>query len=152
MIQQSLSELFGRDLTKLKEEISLYVDESKIWTVKGEIKNSAGNLTLHLLGNLNHFIGAILGNNGYVRNRDAEFSNKNVPRTEIINNIDKTIEVIKSTLSKISDEELKKDYPVKVLKNKETMKTEFFLIHLVGHLNYHSGTDKLSQEITHIIQ
>lgn len=139
MIQQSLSELFGRDLTKLKEEISLYVDESKIWTVKGEIKNSAGNLTLHLLGNLNHFIGAILGNNGYVRNRDAEFSDKNVPRTEIINNIDKTIEVIKSTLSKISDEELKKDYPVKVLKNKETMKTEFFLIHLVGHLNYHLG-------------
>jgi len=139
MIQQTLSELFERDLTKLKEEISLYADESKIWTVKGEIKNSAGNLTLHLLGNLNHFVGAILGNNGYVRNRDAEFSDKNVPCDEIINNIDKTIGVIKSTLSKISDEDLKKDYPVKVLKNKETMKTEFFLIHLVGHLNYHLG-------------
>ena len=139
MIQQTLSELFERDLTKLKEEISLYADESKIWTVKGEIKNSAGNLTLHLLGNLNHFVGAILGNNGYVRNRDAEFSDKNVPCDEINNNIDKTIGVIKSTLSKISDEDLKKDYPVKVLKNKETMKTEFFLIHLVGHLNYHLG-------------
>ena len=139
MIQQTLSELFERDLTKLKEEISLYVDESKIWAVKGEIKNSAGNLTLHLLGNLNHFVGAILGGNGYVRNRDAEFSDKNVPRAEIISNIDKTIGVIKSTLSKISDEDLKKDYPVKVLKNKETMKTEFFLIHLVGHLNYHLG-------------
>ena len=139
MIQQTLSELFERDLTKIKEEISLYVDESKIWAVKGEIKNSAGNLTLHLLGNLNHFVGAILGGNGYVRNRDAEFSDKNVPRAEIISNIDKTIGVIKSTLSKISDEDLKKDYPVKVLKNKETMKTEFFLIHLVGHLNYHLG-------------
>ncbi len=139
MIQQTLSELFERDLTKLKEEISLYVDESKIWAIKGEIKNSAGNLTLHLLGNLNHFVGAILGGNGYVRNRDAEFSDKNVPRAEIISNIDKTIGVIKSTLSKISDEDLKKDYPVKVLKNKETMKTEFFLIHLVGHLNYHLG-------------
>ena len=139
MIQQTLSELFERDLTKLKEEISLYVDESKIWAVKGEIKNSAGNLTLHLLGNLNHFVGAILGGNGYVRNRNAEFSDKNVPRAEIISNIDKTIGVIKSTLSKISDVDLKKDYPVKVLKNKETMKTEFFLIHLVGHLNYHLG-------------
>ena len=139
MIQQTLSELFERDLTKIKEEISLYVDESKIWAVKGEIKNSAGNLTLHLLGNLNHFVGAILGGNGYVRNRDAEFSDKNVPRAEIISNIDKTIGVIKSTLSKISDVDLKKDYPVKVLKNKETMKTEFFLIHLVGHLNYHLG-------------
>ena len=139
MIQQTLTELFERDLNRLKEEISLYVDESKIWAVKREIKNSAGNLALHLLGNLNHFIGAILGNSGYVRNRDAEFSDKNVPRDEIINNIDKTIGVIKSTLSKISDEDLKKDYPVKVLKDKVTMRTEFFLIHLSGHLNYHLG-------------
>ena len=139
MIQQTLTELFERDLTRLKEEISLYVDESKIWAVKREIKNSAGNLALHLLGNLNHFIGAILGNSGYVRNRDAEFSDKNVPRAEIISNIDKTIGVIKSTLSKISDEDLKKDYPVKVLKDKVTMRTEFFLIHLSGHLNYHLG-------------
>lgn len=139
MIQQTLSELFERDLTKLKDEISLFADESQIWEIRGEIKNSAGNLTLHLLGNLNHFIGAILGNSGYVRNRDAEFSDKNVPRTEIISNIDKTVVVIKSILSNMSDEDLKKEYPVKVLKNKETMITEFFLIHLVGHLNYHLG-------------
>ncbi len=139
MIRESLTELFERDLNKLKEEINLYSDESKMWILKGEIKNSAGNLALHLLGNLNHFIGAVLGNNGYVRKRNAEFSDKNVPRTEIISNIDKTIGVIKSTLSKISDEDLKKDYPLKVLKDKVTMKTEFFLIHLMGHLNYHLG-------------
>ena len=139
MIQQSLSELFERDLNKLKEEINLYKDENRIWDVKGDIKNSAGNLTLHLLGNLNHFIGAILGNSGYVRNRDEEFSDNHVPRTEIIGNIDKTIGIIKSTLLKVSDQQLKKDYPIKVLKNKETMRTEFFLIHLSGHLNYHLG-------------
>ncbi|MGA8263749.1 MAG: DUF1572 family protein [Ignavibacteriaceae bacterium] len=138
MIQQSLSELFERDLTRLKEEITLYSDESKIWVVKGEIKNSAGNLALHLLGNLNHFIGAVLGNNGYVRNRDAEFSDKNVSLTEMINNVDKTKEVIKSILSKISDEELAEDYPVVVLAGKK-MKTGYFLIHLAGHLNYHLG-------------
>ena len=139
MIQQSLTELFERDLNKLKAEITLYTDEGKIWVLKGEIKNSAGNLALHLLGNLNHFIGAILGNSGYVRNRDAEFSDKNIPRSEIIDNIEKTIGVVKSTLSKISDDDLKKDYPVKVLKDKVTMSTEFFLIHLFGHLNYHLG-------------
>ena len=139
MIQQSLSELFERDLNKLKEEINLYKDESYIWDVKGEIKNSAGNLTLHLLGNLNHFIGAILGNSGYVRNREEEFSDTHVPRTEIIGDIDKAIGIVKSTLSRVSDELLKKDYPIKVLKNKETMRTKFFLIHLLGHLNYHLG-------------
>jgi hypothetical protein len=40
------------------------------------ISNSAGNLCLHLIGNLNHFIGATLGNTGYVRNREQEFSSK----------------------------------------------------------------------------
>ena len=147
MIQQSLSELFERDLTKLKEEISLYEDESKMWAVKGGIKNSAGNLTLHLLGNLNHFIGAVLGNSGYLRNRDAEFSDKNIPRAEVMNNIDKTKEVIQSVLLKIPDEELVKDYPVIVMGGKK-MKTGYFLIHLAGHLNYHLGQINYHRRLT----
>jgi uncharacterized damage-inducible protein DinB len=139
MISDTLIELFNRDLSKLKDELNLYTEEGKIWELKGEIKNSAGNLALHLLGNLNHFIGAILGENGYVRNRDAEFSEKYVPRNQITDNIDKTIKMIKSVLSKIRDADIKKDCPVEVLKNKGKMSTEFFLIHLAGHLNYHLG-------------
>ncbi len=76
---ETLSQLFLRDLEKLKTEISSFKDEKKIWEISGEIKNSAGNLCLHLCGNLQHFIGAVLGNSGYIRNRDAEFSRKNVP-------------------------------------------------------------------------
>lgn len=139
MIQKTLIELFERDLNKLKEELSLYKDESVMWEIRGEIKNSAGTLALHLIGNLNHFIGAILGKTDYVRNRNAEFSDKNIPRTDIIVNIGKTIEMIKSVLSKISDEEVNKEYPIEVLGKKEKIKTEFFLIHLAGHLNYHLG-------------
>ena len=75
----TLLQLFQRDLEKLKTEISSYKDEKKIWVISGEVKNSAGNLCLHLCGNLQHFIGAVLGNSGYVRNRDAEFTRKNVP-------------------------------------------------------------------------
>ena len=76
---ETLSQLFLRDLDKLKTEITSFKDEKKIWEISGDIKNSAGNLCLHLCGNLQHFIGAVLGNSGYVRNRDAEFSRKNVP-------------------------------------------------------------------------
>jgi uncharacterized damage-inducible protein DinB len=139
MINQILLELFERDLSKLKEELNLYKDERKIWEIKGEIKNCAGNLALHLLGNLNHFIGAILGSTGYLRNRDSEFSDKNIARAELAANIDETIIMIKSVLSKLADADLEKHYPIEVLKSKGKMSTGFFLIHLIGHLNYHLG-------------
>lgn len=82
MLKTVLLEIFERDLNKLKDEINLYKDENSLWIVKCGISNSAGNLCLHLVGNLNHFIGAVLGNTGYVRNREKEFSAKNLPRTE----------------------------------------------------------------------
>jgi hypothetical protein len=77
-----LIRLFDQDLDKLAEEIKLYPDDQSLWVVKEGIKNSGGNLCLHLAGNLQHFIGAVLGNSGYVRNRDAEFSLKNNQQTK----------------------------------------------------------------------
>jgi len=94
-MKEILLQLFQRDLEKLKTEIISYKDEKKMWEVSGDIKNSAGNLCLHLLGNLQHFIGATLGNSGYKRNRDTEFSRKNVPVEEIQKEIDETIVILK---------------------------------------------------------
>ena len=84
MLLSTLTELFVRDLEKLKTEIQQYRDENALWVTGGEIANSAGNLCLHLVGNLNHFVGATLGHTGYVRERDLEFSLKNVPRQEYL--------------------------------------------------------------------
>ena len=137
MITQTLSEFFERDLLKLKEEITSYADESKIWVIHGDIKNSAGNLTLHLIGNINHFIGAILGKSGYMRERDREFSDKNIPRDLLIANIDKTILVVKNTLRDINDDMLYKDYPIE--KHGKIVTIEHMLLHLLSHLNYHLG-------------
>ena len=93
MINQLIN-IFSRDLNKLKEEISLYKDENSLWIVKGDISNSAENLCLHLIGNLNHFIGATLGNSGYVRTRELEFSSKNCSREEMLKSVDQTIEIV----------------------------------------------------------
>ncbi len=139
MLKNSIIELFERDLTRLKDEINLYTAESKLWITEKEINNSAGNLVLHLLGNLNHFIGSTLGNSGYVRQREKEFSNKDIPRQEMLGEIDKTIVTIKNTVGKMNEEDFNNDYPLEVFKNKGKMKTEFFLVHLTGHLNYHLG-------------
>ncbi len=137
MITKSLQSLFIRDLTKLKTEIEAYRNEETIWKTDKNISNSAGNLCLHLVGNLNHFVGTILGNSDYVRNRELEFSQKNIPRTELTVQIDRTIATINRSLEKLSAEDLEKEFPVESLGYKMT--TGYFLIHLFGHLGYHLG-------------
>lgn len=137
MIIESLKSLYTRDLNKLKTEIESYENEDSMWEIDKSISNSAGNLCLHLVGNLSHFVGAILGNSGYVRNRELEFTLKNIPRAELIKQIEATLEVVETTLDKLSAEDLKKEYPLEALGYKMT--TEYFLIHLFGHLSYHLG-------------
>ncbi|OCA71784.1 DinB superfamily protein [Chryseobacterium arthrosphaerae] len=134
---ESLQSLYKRDLNKLKTEIEAYQKEENIWKTDKNISNSAGNLCLHLIGNLNHFIGAQLGNTGYIRHRELEFSLKDIPQAELTEKIEATAAMIDSTLSQLSDEDLKKEYPLVVFEDKMT--TDYFLIHLVTHLDYHLG-------------
>ena len=134
---KTLKEIFERDLNKLKKEIDLYENEELLWVVKSEVNNSAGNLVLHLCGNLKHFIGAVLGKSGFKRDRDAEFVQKNLSRDKLHNLIDETSEVVLQTISNMNELELEKIYPINVLR--ENMSTEFFLTHLATHLNYHLG-------------
>ncbi len=137
MIKGAFIKILERDLNKLKDEINLYKDESDLWEIKNEIKNSSGNLCLHLLGNLNHFIGAVLGNSGYVRNRDFEFAANNIARQDLIKQIDETSVVVKNALEKLSDEDFKKDFPAKF--NNEILTTNSMLLNIVTHFNYHLG-------------
>ncbi|WP_338644897.1 DUF1572 family protein [Flavobacterium sp. KS-LB2] len=134
---ESLKILFNRDLNQLKTEIELYQNESDIWTIQKGISNSAGNLCLHLVGNLNTYIGAQFGNTGYIRNRPLEFSLKNIPKTELLSKIEATIMIVDNSLTNISEEDLKMEFPLLVFKEKTS--TEFMLIHLTTHLAYHLG-------------
>ena len=137
MLIPILQSLFERDINRLKAEIELYSDEKNLWHVEKDISNSAGNLCLHLIGNLNAFIGAELGKTGYVRQRDLEFSTKDVARNELIEKIEATIEVVKKSLATVTQEQLEADYPIIVFKEK--ISTGLFLVHLATHLNYHLG-------------
>jgi uncharacterized damage-inducible protein DinB len=137
MLIPALIELFDRDLKKLEAEINSYRDEKQLWAVAGEVTNSPGNLCLHLIGNLNHFIGATLGNTGYVRNRDSEFSLQHVPKQDLLKEIHSVSEVVKNTLRSLSDADLQKEYPLEVQGRK--VPTAFFLLHLTTHLSYHLG-------------
>jgi uncharacterized damage-inducible protein DinB len=137
MLSQTIRSLLLRDLQKLQHEISSYQQEANLWKTDKNITNSAGNLCLHLVGNLNTYIGAVLGNSGYIRNREAEFSSKNVSQTELVEQIIYTRQMVDQTLHEIDEAQLEKDYPLLVLQDRTT--TGYFLVHLVGHLNYHLG-------------
>lgn len=137
MLQEILKRLFRRDLDKLKTEIAAYNTESNIWIVADGIANSAGNLCLHLVGNLNHFIGTVLGNTDYIRQRDLEFSLKDIPRTVLIQKIEDTIAMIDQVMDKVTDDQLIAEYPITVFAKGDT--TAYFLSHLATHLSYHLG-------------
>ena len=137
MLIQTLQTLFERDLKRLKAEIEQYRNEEKIWHFEKNISNSAGNLCLHLIGNLNTYIGAQLGQTGYIRDRDLEFSAKNVPKTELLSRIDKTIRVVGETLKKMYGDALEKEFPIVVFEKKTS--TGYLLVHLATHLSYHLG-------------
>ena len=133
----NITDLYQRDIDKLIEEINLFKKEKNIWKVKGEIKNPAGNLTMHLIGNLNHFIGRTLGNTDYIRKREDEFSVKNVSREKLISDLVSLKNVITTSLGNLSDEDLKKEFPLKI--REEILTTELLLIYLLNHFNYHLG-------------
>jgi uncharacterized damage-inducible protein DinB len=137
MLLETLKDLITRDLNKLKSEIENYTREENIWMVDKHIANSAGNLCLHLIGNLNTYIGKELGGTNYIRNRDLEFSLKNIPRSELVNKISGAIEMVEQVLTSLNEVELSKEYPILVLDTKTS--TEYLLVHLATHLAYHLG-------------
>lgn len=137
MLIQTLKTLFDRDLEKLSQEINAYVNETNIWLTEDGISNSAGNLCLHLVGNLNTYIGGEIGKTGYIRNRDLEFSLKDVTREELLEGIAGVRKVIQVSLDLLKENELEKEYPLLVFKEKTS--TGYFLVHLAVHLGYHLG-------------
>lgn len=137
MLTEVLIQLYERDLGKPKMEVEQYHDEAYLWKKSGEISNSGGNLTLHLIGNLKHFIGTVLGKSDYVRDRDREFSDSDVPRDVLLAGVEETARVVRATLEKLTADDLATTYPIEVFGH--SMTTEFFLVHLATHLNYHLG-------------
>lgn len=136
MMLEELSSLIQREVSKIQEELGLYQNEEAIWKTSEGISNSAGNLALHVAGNLQHFIGSVLGGSGYVRQREAEFSSKNVPLADVLSELDKAKDAVASTLPDLSEEVLEADYPIHIFGG---VKTKWFMLHLLSHTTYHLG-------------
>ena len=136
----ALALLFDKDLATLRTELESYPDDASVWKVEPGISNSAGTLVLHLTGNLKHFVGATLGKSGYVRDRDAEFADRDLPREALLQRIDETREVVAKTFGALAESVLDQPFPGKgppALGDAPTAGS--LLIYMYGHFAYHLG-------------
>lgn len=137
MKNTELAELYQRDLEKLITEIELFKNEENLWKTIGTIKNSCGNLALHIIGGLSFHIGTTLANTGYVRDRDQEFIAKGIPRESLTSQLRALIPQIKETIASMSEERINEPHPRFFDRDNATI--SYVLTQLLLHLNYHTG-------------
>ncbi|HEV8197704.1 MAG TPA: DinB family protein [Gemmatimonadales bacterium] len=139
MISQtaSIGAMLVRELNSLRLEIEAYPTDADLWAIVPGIVNPGGTLALHLSGNLQHFVGAVLGGSTYVRNRDAEFSTRGLSRVEVVQRVDDAISAVQTTFKSLEPSDLAAEYPEPVAKMR--LNTGDFLTHLASHLAYHLG-------------
>lgn len=142
-----LAALYSRDLSRLIRQIEAFPNDEALWQTLPGITNTAGNLALHLEGNLREYIGRQLGHMAYSRNRPTEFAAKGLGREELVNRIEDLRRSIQSVIASLSAETMEAQYPEVVLE--KPLSTNAFLIHLYGHLNWHLGQiDSLRRALT----
>lgn len=135
MLLQSVAGILDRDLRTLRREVEAYPDERALWQEVPGISNVAGTLVLHLTGNLQHYLGALLGRTGYVRDRPAEFARRGVPRSELLQQIDAARAAVRAGLG--AAPELEAEFPEPVAGKR--LANGDYLIHLTTHFAYHLG-------------
>lgn len=132
-----MARLFARDLTRLIQELQAFPDGEILWRRTEGVKNSAGNLALHLEGNLREYVGRQLGHVPYTRARDKEFTLTGFSRDELIGRMEQVKELVTTVVSGLSEHELAAAHPDVVLEI--PMSSHDLLVHLHGHLNFHLG-------------
>ncbi len=137
MLNTILANFYERDIRKLFEELNLFKNEENLWRTQGSVKNSAGNLALHIIGGLNYLLGATLANTGYIRDRDQEFIRKGVERKVLIAQLEELIPMINKTLMDLTQEQMEATFPIFFDKPNTSM--SYVLVQLLAHLNYHLG-------------
>jgi uncharacterized damage-inducible protein DinB len=133
----TVAAILDRDLRGLRRELEAYPDDRAIWAVFPGLPNAAGTLTLHICGNLQHYVGAMLGGTGYRRDRPAEFARRDVPRPELLREIERARAAVRSTLERLDAAELDREYPEPF--SGVCIRTGELLVHLCAHLTYHLG-------------
>lgn len=139
MHAETFSVILRRELAALRRAVEAYPDDRALWAAPAGVPNAGGTLALHLVGNLRHFVGATLGATGFVRDRDAEFARRDVPREQVLAEIDEAMDDVEHALAKAGDAALARPYPILIGTGQWTVPGDEWLVHLVAHTAYHLG-------------
>lgn len=137
MLVAAVAAILDRDLGAVARQVEAYADEQDLWRLPPGLPNCGGTLALHLAGNIQHYLGARLGDTGYLRNRPAEFSARDLPRSALLREIAAAREAVRAAAARVDAERLTDDFPETV--GGVRIPTGHYLIHLVAHFAYHLG-------------
>ncbi|MEP7278510.1 MAG: hypothetical protein ABI813_07705 [Bacteroidota bacterium] len=99
MLNGILANSYERGFRQLIEEVNLFRNEEDLWKTQGSVINPAGNLVLHIIGRLNHLIGTVLAQTGYVRNREQEFTSKGIEIKDLVAGLEALIPLVGGTIN-----------------------------------------------------
>ena len=133
----SIATILDRDLATLRREVEAYPEERDLWREIPGVANVGGTLALHLAGNIQHYFGARLANTGYLRDRPAEFARRNLPRAELIREIESARAAVKAAGEAVTEGQLTADFPEVIAGSR--VQTGDYLVHLAAHFAYHLG-------------
>jgi hypothetical protein len=129
--------LLRRDLHGFIREVEAFPDDATLWRTVPGIRNSAGNLALHVAGNLRLLLGAVLGGTGYQRDREQELSQRAGSRAEVVAALEGAALELELGLKALTAESLAAPFPMAVGGLQPA--TGRFLVHLASHLAFHLG-------------
>jgi uncharacterized damage-inducible protein DinB len=141
---------FAEYFDNIREKLHKWVDplsEEQFWKNPFPYGNDVGHLVLHLTGNLNYYIGAQIAANGYVRDRNREFTETARPsKSQVLQSFDHAITLAADTARKQSAEDWSREYSAE----RSTSKNRFgIVLDCAAHADHHVGQIiNLSRELS----
>ena len=108
-LPHDVAHILARDLRSFARDLES-MPERDLWRTLPGVKNPVGSLAWHVCGNLRHFIGALLGGDGYVRQRDTEFSARPT-KAELLAELEITASVVERVLADLPPARLAEEMP-----------------------------------------
>jgi hypothetical protein len=126
------------------------VPQDKVYVKPYTYGNSVGHLVLHLTGNLNHYIGAVMAGTGYARDRPKEFSDASPPPPDVaLSRFREGVALVVRTIRSLDDASWRVE-----VSEQQPIQTRFGLMLVcAAHLNNHIGQmSYLVQSLGHSTQ
>jgi uncharacterized damage-inducible protein DinB len=117
------------------KELATPLSEAQFWARPIEPGNSFGHLVLHLTGNISHFVGAHLGDTGYVRDREREFNDPQPPpKAEALAKLEAAVALFRRVAEALPEDRFAEPFP-----EKDRGTVADMLVRVVAHFGLHRG-------------